>query len=423
MGQLCSIISTTFRPAWPSFAMYPPSSRIFTSSATLSFKLPSGTRFRFASSTSWARCFRRRSTASRPIFSSMNRRAQSVMCVYASGKMPVDPRLRAKKARGRPRPAARDDRSTRPFPSSTARCFSVAILEMPMDAARSVRETAPCRFKVSRICFLEDEKPASRPPSSTSGSEAMECPSNRVIIYLCVYKIGASGPASAGRDARTAARLGLRRRGRHRLLSLSAPRQQEDDQQDGGHDRDRGHDGGGEEARPRRGWELEIGLNVRRDRRIVDDRGPALEAEAREERESDERVAVLADAREADAGDDLAIDDGRRAVDYRVADPDQSGDARRITAKVHGRAGQASDDEVGHAREVDDVIPAALGVDGDAPLRDGRVGDLLERGVQVEREADDGRRQGRAPGVIRDVGIGEVSRGEVEGPGTIGRVA
>src|SRR5437762_9506983 len=75
----------------------------------------------------------------------------------------------------------------------------------------------------------------------------MECPSSRVIIYLCVYKIGASGPASAGRDARTAARLGLRRRGRHRLLSLSAPRQQEDDQQDGGHDRDRGHDGRSEE--------------------------------------------------------------------------------------------------------------------------------------------------------------------------------
>jgi len=48
MGQLCSIISTTFRPAWPSSAMYPPSSRILTSSATFSFKLPSGTRFRFA---------------------------------------------------------------------------------------------------------------------------------------------------------------------------------------------------------------------------------------------------------------------------------------------------------------------------------------------------------------------------------------
>src|SRR5207247_3732895 len=183
-------------------------------------------------------------------------------------------------------------RSSRPVPSSSARCCSVATLELPRDPARSVRETAPCRFRVSKICFLEDEKPASRPPASTSGSEAMECPSTRVIIYLCGYKIGASGPASAGRDARTAARLGLRRRGRHRLLSLSAPRQQEDDQQDGGHDRDRGHDGGGEEARPRRGWELEIGVNVRRDRRIVADRGPALEAEAREERESDERVPV-----------------------------------------------------------------------------------------------------------------------------------
>ena len=173
--------------------MYPPSSRIFTSSATLSFKLPSGTRFRFASSTSWARCFRRRSTASRPIFSSMNRRAQSVMCVYASGKRPVDPRLRAKKARGRPRPAARKDRSTRPFPSRTVRCFNVAIFEMRRDAARSVRETAPCRFKVRRICFLEDEKPVSRPPSSTSGIEAMASPSTRDIIYLCVYKIDGEG--------------------------------------------------------------------------------------------------------------------------------------------------------------------------------------------------------------------------------------
>src|SRR5205809_5806781 len=350
IGQLCSIISTTFRPAWPSSAMYPPSSRIFTSSPTRSFKVPSGTRFRFVSSTSCARCFRRRSTASRPIFSSMNRKAQSVMCVYASGKRPVDPRLRAKKARGRPRPAARDDRSTRPFPSSTARCFNVAILEMPMDAARSVRETAPCRFKVSRICFLEDEKPASRPPSSTSGSEAMECPSNRVIIYLCVYKIGASGPASAGRDTRTAARSGLRWRGRNR--ALSAPGQQEDDQQDGGHDRDRGHDGDCEEARPRGGGELEIGLNVRRDRRIVDDRGPALEAEAREERESDERVAVLTDAREADAGDDLAINDGRRTVHDGDAGPDQPGEARRITTKVHAPGGQASNDQVRPRRVV-----------------------------------------------------------------------
>src|SRR5207249_10669661 len=87
---------------------------------------------------------------------------------------------------------------------------------------------------------------------------------------------------------------------------------------------------------------------------------------------------------------------------------------------VHGLS---ADDEVGHAREVYDVVPAPRGVHSDAPLRDGRVVDLLERGVQVEREADGGRRQGRAPGVIRDVRIGEVSRGEVEGPGTIGRVA
>src|SRR5205809_7717807 len=164
-------------------------------------------------------------------------------------------------------------------------------------------------------------------------------PSTRDIIYLCVYKISAPGSASAGGDAMTAARLGLRRRGWQRLLSLSAPRQQEDDQQDGGHARDRGHDGGGEEARRRRGGELEIGLNVRRDRRIVDDRGPALEAEAREERESDERVAVLADAREADAGDDLAINDGRRTVHDGDAGPDQPGEARRITTKVHAPGG------------------------------------------------------------------------------------
>ena len=67
--------------------------------------------------------------------------------------------------------------------------------------------------------------------------------------------------------------------------------------------------------------------------------------------------------------------------------------------------GFPADDEVGHAREVDDVVPAARRVDGDPPLRDRRVVDLFERGVQVEGETDGRGRQRRAPGVIRDVGV------------------
>src|SRR5438876_7871003 len=55
------------------------------------------------------------------------------------------------------------------------------------------RETAAFRFKVSSIFVLEDEKHVSRPPSSTSGIEAMASPSTRDIIYLCVYKIDGEG--------------------------------------------------------------------------------------------------------------------------------------------------------------------------------------------------------------------------------------
>src|SRR5439155_26297107 len=134
--------------------------------------------------------------ASRPIFSSMNRRAHRVMWVYASGNRLADPALRAKKARGRPRPPGRDDRSTRPFVSRTVRCFKVAILEMWTDAARSVRETAPSFLSVRRICFFVDENPTSSPPEETSARSAIVCPpERRDIIYLCVYKIDPTVPS------------------------------------------------------------------------------------------------------------------------------------------------------------------------------------------------------------------------------------
>src|SRR5437870_5816873 len=168
IGQLCSSISTTFFRACPNSAMYPPSSRIFTSSPTRSFRPESGIRLRFASRTSCARCFRSRTTASRPSRSSMKFRAHKVMWVYASGKRVADFLLRLKNTRGRPRPPALNERSTRPFASSEFKCFSVAILEIRSSADMSVSETVPRRLSVTRICFLADEQPEYRPPEPTS---------------------------------------------------------------------------------------------------------------------------------------------------------------------------------------------------------------------------------------------------------------
>src|SRR5438552_18977002 len=98
----------------------------------------------------------------------MKFRAHKVMWVYASGKRVAEFLLRLKNARGRPRPPALNERSTSPFASSEFKCFSVAILEIRSSADMSVSETVPRRLSVTRICFLADEKPESRPPESTS---------------------------------------------------------------------------------------------------------------------------------------------------------------------------------------------------------------------------------------------------------------
>src|SRR3989442_13477629 len=155
-----------------------------------------GIRFRSVSRTSWARCCKSRATASRPSLSSIKLRAHRVMWVYASGKSVAEFLLRLKNARGRPRPPALNERSTRPFASSPLRCFSVAIFEIRSSPAMSVSETVPRRFNVSRICLFAEEKPASSPPGSTSSVSAMgrKWPSN--IIYLFVYKIGFRNPPS-----------------------------------------------------------------------------------------------------------------------------------------------------------------------------------------------------------------------------------
>src|SRR6266571_6130747 len=115
--------------------------------------------------------------------------AHRVMCVYASGKRVAEFLLKLKNARGRPRPPALNERSTRPFASSTFKCFSVAILEIRSSADMSDSETAPRRLRDRRICFLADEKPASRPPWSTSLIAATDLRWLSDIIYLFVYKM------------------------------------------------------------------------------------------------------------------------------------------------------------------------------------------------------------------------------------------
>src|SRR3989475_9701794 len=115
----------------------------------------------------------------------MNRRADRVMCVYASGNKVEAFRVKAKNARGRPRPPAREERSTSPFPSRAVRCLSVAIFEISSPVARSPRDTLPCRLSVRRICFLADEKPASRPPTSTgSGFVTRRMKAERYNIHF-----------------------------------------------------------------------------------------------------------------------------------------------------------------------------------------------------------------------------------------------
>src|SRR5947208_13938879 len=119
----------------------------------------------------------------------MKFRAHKVMWVYASGKRVADFLLRLKNARGRPRPPALNERSTRPFASSEVKCFSVAILEIRSSADMSVSETVPRRLSVTRICFLADEKPYSTPPEPTSFTFMLPQSWHSDIIYLIVYKV------------------------------------------------------------------------------------------------------------------------------------------------------------------------------------------------------------------------------------------
>src|SRR6266550_3294891 len=68
---------------------------------------------------------------------------------------------------------------------------------------------------------------------------------------------------------------------------------------------------------------------------------------------------------------------------------------------------------------VRDHPAAADRIDGHAPLRHRGVIHFLNGGVQMEREADEGGRTRNGGGVIRHVGVGEVPRGEIEGPAPI----
>src|SRR5439155_22487846 len=52
--------------------------------------------------------------------------------------------------------------------STDTKCLSGAMLEIRTSADMSVSETVPRRLSVTRICFLADEKPESRPPDPTS---------------------------------------------------------------------------------------------------------------------------------------------------------------------------------------------------------------------------------------------------------------
>src|SRR3989475_8707050 len=93
--------------------------------------------------------------------------------------------LRLKNGGGRPRPPALNERSTRPFVSSTFRCFRVAIFEIRSSPAMSDRETDPRRFNVRRICRFADENPASRSEEHTS---ELQSQSNLVCRLLLEKK-------------------------------------------------------------------------------------------------------------------------------------------------------------------------------------------------------------------------------------------
>src|SRR2546426_11988604 len=100
----------------------------------------------------------------------------------------------------------------------------------------------------------------------------------------------------------------------------------------------------------------------------MDDRCAAKEAQSREECESDERVASLADRAKTDAGDDLTVDRCARSVDRAVCHPEEAADARAVAAEVHEGTQEPAPDQIGAGRVV-------------GGLSAGRRGELCGAGV------------------------------------------
>src|SRR5437899_11566842 len=176
------------------------------------------------------------------------------------------------------------------------------------------------------------------------------------IIYLFVYKIGLRNPpGDESREnsggAAVPPRFVLRRR--WRTAFPLPPHHDSDDQENDCDDRDRS-DRREDEDSKRSGWsgQLQVGLHVGRHARVMDDRCTAKEAQSREECESDERVASLADRAKTDAGDDLTVDRCARSVDRAVRHPEEAADARPVAAEVHERTLEPPREQVGAGRVV-----------------------------------------------------------------------
>src|SRR6267143_2489993 len=154
-----------------------------------------------------------------------------------------------------------------------------------------------------------------------------------------------------------------RRGSRGRWTAFPLPSDRDDHNEQDNRDDHDGSDGGDEQTSEgsRRSGQLQIGLDVGRNGRVVDDRGATKEAQAREEGKSDERIASFADSGKADARDDLTVDRNARAVDGTVADPEEAADARPVAAEVDVGTLQPAAQQVGPGR----VVPG---------LRAGRCG-------------------------------------------------
>src|SRR5439155_25545523 len=138
------------------------------------------------------------------------------------------------------------------------------------------------------------------------------------------------------------------RRSRRRRTSLLLPSDGDrDNEEDNRNDHD-GSDRRDEETseRSRRPGQLQVGLDVGRHGRVVDDRGATEEAQAGQQGKSDERLASLADGGKSHARDDLTVDRNASAVDGTVADPEEPADARPVAAEVDVGTLQPTGEEV-----------------------------------------------------------------------------